>query len=176
MSKQDRQGVRRPADIERKYNFNKQFSETRAAAEEARRIALDISESDEGLALQVKALDTEVKALDTEVQALDTEVQALDDDINGEGGIKEQLENKIEPDADGNVNLTGSFTGDMIITTPCEYTDSTNETARFPLLRFKDDTSGKDFVLYANGVRWGDGTFKFTKLTFEEAETTGQSE
>lgn len=39
MSKQDRQGVRTAADVERKYNFGKSFSEVMGIAEEAKRIA-----------------------------------------------------------------------------------------------------------------------------------------
>jgi hypothetical protein len=82
IKKQDRQGVRRPADVERKYNFKKQFTETRTVAEEARKIASDISETDKGLSLKVKALD---------------------DDINGENGVKAQLDLKVETDKDGNL-------------------------------------------------------------------------
>lgn len=41
MSKQDRQGVRFPADLERKYNFDKSFSNAEGAAHEANRNAAE---------------------------------------------------------------------------------------------------------------------------------------
>ena len=62
--KQDRQGARTPADLERKYNYEKKFSEisgaaadARLAADEAKKIAAGVSETARGLALQVKDLE-----------------------------------------------------------------------------------------------------------------------
>lgn len=80
--KMDRQGVRRPADLERKYNFKKRFDETQKTADEAKKIASEISQTDAGLSLKVEALDNE---------------------LNGENGVRAQLALKVETDADGNL-------------------------------------------------------------------------
>ena len=71
MSKQDRQGARTPADLERKYQFGKSFTEimgiatdariyaeeAKDVAEEAKTIATEISETDKGIALRVEELE-----------------------------------------------------------------------------------------------------------------------
>ena len=44
MSKQDRQGVRTPAGLERKYNFDKRFDSAMEAAEEAKKSTEDLDE------------------------------------------------------------------------------------------------------------------------------------
>lgn len=44
MSKQDRQGVRTPAGLERKYNFEKRFDSAMEAAEEAKKSTEDLDE------------------------------------------------------------------------------------------------------------------------------------
>ena len=45
MSKQDRQGVRTPADLERKYEFKKRFEENKKAAEDAAKATLELDKS-----------------------------------------------------------------------------------------------------------------------------------
>lgn len=86
MSKQDRQGPRTPADLERRYGFEKRFAEVtgiatdaRNEAEEAKRVATSISENEEGLSIRVKALDDEMVT------------------------VKSELEMKVSTDKDGNV-------------------------------------------------------------------------
>lgn len=85
--KMDRAGARTPAHLEQKYAFERRFAETnetagaaQKTADEAKKIASEISQTDAGLSLKV---------------------QALDDDLNGEGGVHAQLALKIETDADG---------------------------------------------------------------------------
>lgn len=85
--KMDRQGVLRPADLERKYAFHKRFEETQKTAESATqtaetatKIASSVSETEKGLSIKV---------------------QALENDLNGEGGVHAQLALKVETDADG---------------------------------------------------------------------------
>lgn len=69
MSKQDRQGARTPADIERKYNFGKTFSEilgvatdARIVAEQAQKTATEISETTKGIFLRVEDLEQGMSA------------------------------------------------------------------------------------------------------------------
>lgn len=89
--KMDRQGVRRPADLERKYKFQKRFEETQKTAEEAKRIASEVSHTDSGLSLKVEALDNE---------------------LNGADGVMAQLALKVETDADGKLKSKVRVTGD----------------------------------------------------------------
>lgn len=97
--KMDRQGVRRPADLEQKYAFAKRFEETKKTAESATqtaetatKIASSVSETEKGLSIKV---------------------QALENDLNGEGGVHAQLALKVETDADGKlvskVHIEGGF-------------------------------------------------------------------
>ena len=87
--KMDRIAVRRPADLERKYNF----AQVRKTAEEAKSIAIAKPGVDAGLSAKV---------------------QSLEDALNGEGGVNAQLASKVGVDADGNlksrVNIKGKFT------------------------------------------------------------------
>jgi hypothetical protein len=87
--KMDRAGARTPAHLEQKYAFERRFAETnetagaaQKTADEAKKIASEISRADTGLSLKV---------------------QALDDDLNGEGGVHAQLALKVETDANGNL-------------------------------------------------------------------------
>ena len=82
MSKMDRTAVRRPIELEQKYSFEKQFTETRAVAEEAKKIASSVNETENGLSL---------------------EVEALNNDINGANGVKAKLDLKVEMDDAGNL-------------------------------------------------------------------------
>ena len=90
--KMDRQGVLRPADLERKYAFHKRFEETQKTAESATKIASSVSETEKGLSIKV---------------------QALENDLNGEGGVHAQLALKVETDADGKlvskVHIEGGY-------------------------------------------------------------------
>ena len=45
MSKQDRQGARTPADLERKYDFDRRFKENATAAAEAKKMSEDLDKS-----------------------------------------------------------------------------------------------------------------------------------
>lgn len=78
--KMDRQGVLRPADLERKYAFHKRFEETQKTAETATKIATSVAETENSLSLKV---------------------QTIENDLNGEGGVHAQLALKVETDADG---------------------------------------------------------------------------
>lgn len=57
MSKQDRQGVRTPAEVERKWNFRKQFDDAESAADGAKSVAQKAIESAEKAGASVEALD-----------------------------------------------------------------------------------------------------------------------
>lgn len=87
--KMDRIAVRRPVDLERKYNF----AQVRKTAEEAKSIAISKPGVDAGLSAKV---------------------QSLEDALNGEGGINAQLASKVGVDVDGNlasrVKVKGKFT------------------------------------------------------------------
>lgn len=74
MSKQDKIAPRTPADLERRYNFDKSFAEVmgiatdaRNEAQEAKKVASSIAETDEGLKIKVKALDEEMVAAKAEL-------------------------------------------------------------------------------------------------------------
>lgn len=90
--KMDRQGVRRPADLEQKYAFAKRFEETKKTAETATKIATSVAETENSLSLKV---------------------QTIENDLNGEGGVHAQLALKVETDADGKlvskVHIEGGF-------------------------------------------------------------------
>ena len=90
--KMDRQGVLRPADLERKYAFHKRFEETQKTAETATKIATSVAETENSLSLKV---------------------QTIENDLNGEGGVHAQLALKVETDADGKlvskVHIEGGF-------------------------------------------------------------------
>lgn len=45
MAKQDRQGVRKPSDLERKYNFEKRFDDAMEAAADAKKTAQDVDKN-----------------------------------------------------------------------------------------------------------------------------------
>lgn len=98
MSKMDRTAVRRPTELEQKYAFEKQFNENRALAEQAQsasveavRIASEISQTDKGLSLKVEALDNE---------------------LNGEGGVKAELNLRVKTDTNGNLESAVHAKGD----------------------------------------------------------------
>ena len=57
LSKRDRQGVRTPADVERKYNLGKTVAEVKQYAAEARRAAEDANNADAAIAALDKKLD-----------------------------------------------------------------------------------------------------------------------
>ncbi len=74
MSRQDRQGARTVSDLERRYNFEKSFAEVmgiasdaRNEAQEAKKVASSIAETDEGLKIKVKALDDEMVTVKAEL-------------------------------------------------------------------------------------------------------------
>lgn len=92
-NRMDRQGARTPADLERKYAFEKRMAEAMNAAEEAKKVATSISQTNDGLSLKV---------------------QALDNDLNGDNGVKAQLDLKVGTDADGNVTSKVHFAADTI--------------------------------------------------------------
>ena len=81
MSKQDRQGVRLPADLERKYNFGgafrKQRQDTFLHGEQIASLAKDVEETTEGMQEAIGGVEDEL-ALQKEVaQGLDTDIKAL---------------------------------------------------------------------------------------------------
>ncbi len=45
MYRQDKQGVRRPAELEQKYNFDKRFNDAMSAAEDAKKVAEDLDKN-----------------------------------------------------------------------------------------------------------------------------------
>lgn len=118
MSKQDRQGARTPADLERKYNFDRSFAEimgiatdARLYAENAQNIATSIAELSDGIVLKVKGLDDDM----TEVQArLDLKVET-----DAEGNLVSKIHVSSDKftvdtynftlDKDGNVKVTGEI-------------------------------------------------------------------
>ena len=184
LKKQDRQGVRRPADIERKYNFNKQFSETRAAAEEARKIASDISESDKGLSLKVEALGKDVDGVKAQ---LDLKVET---DENG--NLKSRVHvsgNEFTVDTDnfkldenGNVAISGEFEttsenrrrktqikgGEIYVEAPYEVYGE-GEWQKFPLIHFKG-FDGKKYALFVYGYLGEDLSFVYQGTKVEAVE------
>ena len=60
--RQDRQGARTPAELERKYKFKKNISKAINTAEEAKKVATSVSETDKGLELKVESLEKDVAA------------------------------------------------------------------------------------------------------------------
>lgn len=111
LKKQDRQGVRRPADIEQKYNFNKQFSEARKVAEEARRIATDITETDKGLSLKVEAIGKDVENVKAELELkVETDENGnLKSEVHVTGNEFTVDTDNFKLDKNGNVGITGAF-------------------------------------------------------------------
>jgi hypothetical protein len=109
MSKQDRIAPRTPADLERRYNFDKSFAEVmgiatdaRNEAQEAKKVASSIAETDEGLKIKVKALDDEMVTVKAE---LDMSVKT-----DGNGNLTSEMHigtNKLTIVTD-NFNLSGS--------------------------------------------------------------------
>lgn len=114
--KMDRQGVRRPADLERKYAFQKRFEEAQKtaetatkSAETATRIASSVSETEKGLAIKV---------------------QTIENDLNGEGGVHAQLALKIETDADGKLVSKVHIEGGLLTIETDNFTLTENGTIR----------------------------------------------
>lgn len=97
MSRQDRQGARTVADLERRYSFEKSFAkvmgiatDARNEAEEAKKVATSVAETDEGLSIKVKALDEEMVT------------------------VKSELEMSVKTDKDGNLTSKMHIGADLL--------------------------------------------------------------
>lgn len=107
MSKQDRQGSRTPAELERKYKFKKNFNEVKKTAEEAKRVASSVSETDKGLELKVKALEEDVAAKFEMTVQTDANGNLKSKVHIGAGMMTVDTDN-FKLSEDGSVQVTGS--------------------------------------------------------------------
>ena len=145
MSKQDRLGARTPAQLEQKYAFEKRMNEAMAAADEAKRVASSITETNSGLSLKV---------------------QALDKDLNGEDGVKAQLDLKVGVDAEGNLQSKMHIGADLL----------TIDTDNFSLTEKGEITANKGTIagwkIDAFGIHQANGIYG----TYEITEYSGVTE
>lgn len=151
--KMDRQGVRRPADLERKYKFQKRFEETQKTAEEAKKIASEVSHTDSGLTLKVEALNNE---------------------LNGEGGVKAQLALKVETDADGKLKSKVHVTGDEFTVETDNFKLDENGSVEITGVFTTKSSTGRSTTIRAGEVisdapyvKQVDGTHKYRIFTFK---------
>lgn len=104
MSKQDRQGVRTPADVERKYNFGKAFSEVMGAArdagavaEDAQAVALKVLKLQDSMEVSIATLEGQYSNLEISTEGIRSDVSQHSSDING---LNDQM-SAVEHTADG---------------------------------------------------------------------------
>lgn len=82
MSKQDRQGVRTPADLEQKYNFGQAFSDQKAALE---RHGEQLSRLNDAQTMFVNETSTNFAGLTKRMTASEKDIDALDERANALG-------------------------------------------------------------------------------------------
>lgn len=104
MSKQDRQGVRTPADVERKYNFGKAFSEVMGAArdagavaEDAQAVALKVLKLQDSMEVSIATLEGQYSNLEISTEGIRSDVSQHSSDING---LNDQI-SSVEHTAEG---------------------------------------------------------------------------
>lgn len=147
MNRQDRQGARNVTDLERKYQFDRNFAEimgvatdARLYAEEARKVAASVSETNNGLFLKVKSID---------------------EDLNGENGVHAQLALKVETDANGNLQSKVHVEGDKLTIETDNFTLAEDGTIKAQNGEFTgkvtsdevDITGGKFELVMSNGAK-----------------------
>ena len=120
MNKQDRQGARTPADLERKYNFEQSFAEVMGIATDARTLAENVGGE---LTKEVARIDQTIKAHEASIGIIvdNGEVQGsiIIEAINNESSAKisadkidiEGKELNIKVDA---TNITGTLIAEQI--------------------------------------------------------------
>ncbi len=142
MNKQDRQGVRTPAALDRRYDLGavkKQSNTAKEQSDKALKVASEMNETSGGLSLKVEALDKE---------------------INGEGGVKAQLDLKVETDADGNLQSRVHVSGNKftVDTDNFKLNEDGTVTITGKITSAEVDITGGKFKLpmqYGNVVRMG---------------------
>ena len=129
MSKQDRQGARTPADLERKYQFGKQFSEIMGLIDDAREAAYEIDSSlsskivemytsltrtAEKIVFDAMKSYTQTSELEDLAVTLRSELTAAADGIKGLVSASEERISKVDEDLQNKYNLiTKYFTFDI---------------------------------------------------------------
>ena len=95
MSKQDRQGVRTPADVERKYNFGKAFSEVMGAARDAGAVAEDA----QAVALKVlklqDSMEVSITTLEGQYSNLEISTKGISSEVSQQSGDIEELNRQV---------------------------------------------------------------------------------
>ena len=95
MSKQDRQGVRTPADVERKYNFVKAFSEVMGAARDAGAVAEDA----QAVALKVlklqDSMEVSITTLEGQYSNLEVSTKGISSEVSQQSGDIEELNRQV---------------------------------------------------------------------------------
>lgn len=104
MSKQDRQGVRTPADVERKYKFGKAFSEVMgvardagAVAEDAQAVALKVLKLQDSMEVSITTLEGQYSDLEISTEGIRSDVAQHSSDIDG---LNDQM-SSVEHTAEG---------------------------------------------------------------------------
>lgn len=186
MSKQDRQGSRTPADLERKYNFaevREVATNAEVRANEAIKAASEITASGEGLSLKVSALERETKAqLDLKV-GMDSEgnlaskIHVGADKLTIDTGNFQLTEQGMVKSISDNTSVALE-NGVTKLNAPTVAVSSGGATSRFvPLIEFKyTDENGavstKSLVAECSNGQW---TLKVANGTFSDlfANPTG---
>ncbi len=177
--KQDRQGARTPAELERKYKFKKNFNEVKKTAEEAKKVAASVIKDENGLALKVEALEEDVKAKLEMTVRTDAEGNLKSKVHIGAGMMTVDTDN-FKLGEDGSVEVTGSVRartenssvtldeGRVKIDSPTQVKSQHNYV---PLVEFTFNGAAKVLVAdYYNGEQWLVSVLDGTFLDFMETE------
>lgn len=100
MNKQDRQGVRTPAQLEEKYNFGKSFAEIMGIATDAQTAAEKANENTEVVKTEVIRLDEQIKLTAERVDGVESQTSVLSLSASGILGRVEQTEQQLLTKAD----------------------------------------------------------------------------
>lgn len=164
-NRMDRQGARTPADLERKYNFEKSFAEVmgiatdaRTSAEQTKVIVTKIAETNNGVVLKVTELEKQVDgalALEIVEEADGTKYSQLRSDVDKVKFTSDEVEISSDEfslkdgkvvSKEGNVKTTvekGNVTNEYIVVLDAETLNSKailNDGALFLLRKYSDDS------------------------------------
>ena len=113
MSKQDRQGVRTPADLERKYDY-KGFKQSAGSISEAIRIARDANATAAEALSTAKRASQSVTTYDGKIAELDNSVKTLGERLDSLDGVVVAVEAQSAYTAMMTDTLSATLTKDKI--------------------------------------------------------------
>ena len=166
MSKQDRQGVRTPADIERKYDLGKDYSSIEKLATNANNTAASAKRTADNAVSEIESLTTVVEKNTEDIAELDKKVEK----IEVTGGIPGDDGATFTPSVDSAGNL--SWTNDQGLPNPATVNikGAKGNDGYTPVkgVDYFDGQNGKDGAAGKDGVS-ATHSWNGTKLTITSA-------